>query len=97
MADPEHQKPLLNEIGDPFRALVEAAADYAIFLLDTTGHILTWNKGAQRIKGYAPAEILGCHVSVFYTEEANARRWPQYGLQMAGEKGQFQSQSQVQS
>jgi PAS domain S-box-containing protein len=92
MADPEHQKPLLNEISDPFRALVEAAADYAIFLLDTTGHILTWNKGAQRIKGYAPAEILGRHVSVFYTEEANARRWPQYELQMAGEKGQFEDE-----
>jgi len=92
MADPEHQQPILNEISDPFRALVEAAADYAIFLLDKTGHILTWNKGAQRIKGYAPADILGRHVSVFYTEEAKARRWPEYELQMAGANGHFEDE-----
>jgi len=83
MADPEHQQPILNEISDPFRALVEAVGDYAIFLLDKTGHILTWNKGAQRIKGYAAAEILGRHMSVFYSEDAKARRWPEYELQMA--------------
>jgi PAS domain S-box-containing protein len=92
MADPEHQKPLLNEISDPFRALVEAADDYAIFLLDKTGHILTWNKGAQRIKGYAAAEILGRHISVFYTEDAKARRWPEHELQMAVANGQFEDE-----
>jgi PAS domain S-box-containing protein len=92
MADQGHQQPILNELGDPFRALVEAAGDYAIFLLDKTGHILSWNKGAQRIKGYAPAEILGRHVSVFYTEEAKARRWPEYELQMAGANGQFEDE-----
>jgi PAS domain S-box-containing protein len=92
MADPEHQQPILSEISDPFRALVEAVGDYAIFLLDKTGHILTWNKGAQRIKGYASAEILGRHVSVFYTEEALARRWPDYELQMAGANGQFEDE-----
>jgi PAS domain S-box-containing protein len=92
MADPEHSQPLLSEIGDPFRALVETAADYAIFLLDKTGHVLTWNKGAQRIKGYAAAEILGRHISAFYTEEAKARRWPEYELQMAAANGQFEDE-----
>jgi PAS domain S-box-containing protein len=92
MADPESSKPLLSEISDPFRALVEAAGDYAIFLLDKTGHILTWNKGAQRIKGYAAPDILGRHISVFYTEEANARRWPQHELQMAAKNGQFEDE-----
>src|SRR5712671_2261087 len=92
MADPEYPKQLLNEISDPFRALVEAADDYAIFLLDKTGHILTWNKGAQRIKGHAAADILGRHMSVFYTEEAKARRWPEHELQMALAKGQFEDE-----
>jgi PAS domain S-box-containing protein len=92
MADPEYPKPLLSEISDPFRALVEAAGDYAIFLLDRTGHILSWNKGAQRIKGYAAAEILGRHMSVFYSEDAKARRWPEYELQMAVANGQFEDE-----
>jgi PAS domain S-box-containing protein len=90
MVEPEHS--LLNGISDPFRALVESAGDYAIFLLDKTGHVASWNKGAQRIKGYAPAEILGRHLSVFYTEEAKARRWPDYELQMAGANGQFEDE-----
>jgi PAS domain S-box-containing protein len=92
MADPEYPKPLLSEISDPFRALVETAGDYAIFLLDRTGHILSWNKGAQRIKGYAAAEILGRHMSVFYSEDAKARRWPEYELQMAVANGQFEDE-----
>ena len=49
-----------------YRILVESVADYAIFALDTEGRIITWNAGAQRLKGYAPDEIIGRHFSVFY-------------------------------
>ena len=49
-----------------YRLLVESVLDYAIFALDATGHIRTWNAGAERIKGYTPDEIIGKHFSIFY-------------------------------
>ena len=52
-----------------FRLLVEQVTEYAIFMLDPTGHILTWNAGAARIKGYLPEEIIGRHFSTFYRPE----------------------------
>ena len=52
-----------------FRSVVEAVLDYAIYLLDSDGHIKTWNAGAARIKGYAPDEILGQHFSRFFAQE----------------------------
>ena len=52
-----------------FRLLVTTVADYAIFLLDPAGHVVSWNTGAERIKGYAAAEIVGRHLSVFYPQE----------------------------
>ena len=54
---------------DHYRLLVESVKDYAIFILDPAGHITTWNEGAQRIKGYLAAEIVGEHFSVFYPAE----------------------------
>ena len=53
-----------------FRILVEGVNDYAIFMLDPTGRILTWNTGAQRLKGYTPDEIIGKPMSTFYEREA---------------------------
>jgi PAS domain S-box-containing protein len=52
-----------------FRLLVASVADYAIFLMDATGRIASWNAGARRIKGYRTSEIIGRHLSLFYTEE----------------------------
>src|SRR4051812_25535496 len=52
-----------------FRLLVEQVTEYAIFMLDPTGHVLTWNAGAERIKGYRPDEIIGRHFSTFYRPE----------------------------
>ena len=52
-----------------FRALVETARDYAIFMLDAAGRVATWNEGAQRIKGYTAEEIIGQHFSKFYMDE----------------------------
>ena len=56
----------LRRSEDRFRLLVEGVGDYAIFMLDPTGHVLSWNTGAQRIKGYSPDEIIGRHFSAFY-------------------------------
>jgi len=55
-----------------FRLLVEGVADYALYMLDPSGAITSWNIGAQRIKGYAPDEILGQHFSRFYTDTDRA-------------------------
>src|SRR4051812_36697722 len=51
------------DLNDLYRRLVESVRDYAIFALDATGHILTWNVGAERLKGYRPEEIIGRHFS----------------------------------
>jgi PAS domain S-box-containing protein len=79
-----------TEKGDPvFRLLVEAVRDYAIFVLDPEGHILTWNAGAQAIKGYTRDEILGKHFSVFYPPEAVQSGWPTRELALADKQGRF--------
>jgi PAS domain S-box-containing protein len=74
------------------RLLVEEATDYAIFVLDPQGRVATWNKGAQRLKGYTPEEILGKHFSVFYPPEAVETGWPDRELQAAAEAGRFEDE-----
>ena len=76
-------------IDDPYRRLAEAVHDYAIFMLDASGRIVTWNPGAQRIKGYRAEEIVGEHFSRFYPQEALDRRWPQQELEIAAARGRF--------
>ncbi|WP_439686008.1 histidine kinase [Cupriavidus oxalaticus] len=76
----------------PYRTLVESVQDYAIFTLDVTGHVSSWNKGAARIKGYAREEILGKHFSTFYTPDAVARHWPDAELRAAAELGRFEDE-----
>lgn len=75
-----------------FRLLVEGIQDYAIFLLDTNGHVASWNPGAERIKGYCPDEIIGKHFSVFYTEPDLASRKPWHELEVAAETGRYQDE-----
>jgi PAS domain S-box-containing protein len=75
-----------------FRQLVAGVRDYAIFLLDSQGHIASWNQGAERIKGYREDEIIGKHFSVFYPPELIARRWPEYELKLAEEEGRFEDE-----
>jgi len=53
--------------GDDCRLLIESVVDYAIFMLDTDGHVMTWNPGAERIKGWPADEIIGQHFSKFFT------------------------------
>jgi PAS domain S-box-containing protein len=75
-----------------YRQLIEAVVDYAIFQLDETGHVATWNPGAQRIKGYAPEDIIGRHFSQFYTEEDLAAGIPARALKEAAQNGRFEAE-----
>ena len=75
-----------------FRMLVDAVQDYAIFLLSTEGRVLTWNRGAERIKGYSAKEIIGQHFSVFYTPEERAAGRPMSLLGLAAERGRFEDE-----
>jgi PAS domain S-box-containing protein len=75
-----------------YRKLIEAVVDYAIFQLDPTGHVATWNPGAEHIKGYAPEEIIGKHFSKFYTEEDRNANVPTLALSEAAEKGRFEAE-----
>jgi len=75
-----------------FQLLVESVADYAIFMLDREGVVTNWNTGAERIKGYKAAEIIGQHFSRFYTEEDRAAGVPQKGLEQARAHGKFEMQ-----
>jgi PAS domain S-box-containing protein len=70
-----------------FRLLVEGTQDYAIFLLDPTGHVASWNPGAERIKGYRADEIIGQHFSRFYPQESIDRGWPAHELSVAATGG----------
>ncbi len=77
---------------ESYRLLVDSVKDYAIFMLDPTGHVLTWNAGAQRIKGYAREEIIGQHFSRFYTAEDKASGKPEHELEMAAKEGQWEDE-----
>ncbi|MBC8741663.1 PAS domain S-box protein [Paraburkholderia sp. UCT31] len=79
-------------VGVDYLSLVQAISDYAIFLLDAKGNIISWNVGAQKLKGYAESEIVGQHFSRFYTEEAVARGWPTYELEQAALTGRFEDE-----
>jgi PAS domain S-box-containing protein len=78
-----------HESADQFRRMVEGIHDCALFLLDTQGRVMTWNAGAERIKGYRAEEIIGRHFSCFYPPEAIARDWPGHELKVARERGWF--------
>jgi len=75
-----------------YRRLVEAVVDYAIFQLDATGHVATWNAGAQRIKGYQPSEIIGKHFSTFYTDGDRGAGVPQIALETARRVGKYEAE-----
>src|SRR6185437_9446122 len=82
--------PLTEEV--PYRLLVDAITDYAVFMLDSSGTIVSWNPGAQRFKGYSPHEIIGQHFSRFYTEEDRLSGLPTRALSTAAREGRFESE-----
>jgi PAS domain S-box-containing protein len=75
---------------DRYRRLIEGITDYAIYMLDPTGVVTSWNPGAQRFKGYTATEIIGQHFSRFYTEEDRAVGLPAEALQRAVTEGRFE-------
>ena len=72
-----------------YQTLVEQVKDYAIFMLDPTGRILTWNEGARRFKGYEPSEIIGKHFSIFYPQTDKENDKPGFELKMAEDLGRY--------
>ena len=72
-----------EELEQRFGFLVRHVKDYAIFLIDPEGRVMSWNNGAQQIKGYSESEIIGQHISVFYTDEDNRLGEPFLNLQRA--------------
>jgi PAS domain S-box-containing protein len=87
-----HADEQLRQNTEVFQLLVAAVRDYAIFMLDPEGNVATWNAGAQRIKGYAPSEIIGRHFSTFYSEEDKQNRKPERELEIAREKGSVEDE-----
>lgn len=75
-----------------YKHLVESIQDYAIFMLDPNGYVETWNKGAERIKGYSSSEIVGQHFSVFYTTEDKIRNHTEYEINVAKNVGRYQEE-----
>lgn len=75
-----------------YRLLIEGITDYAIFSMDSRGHVTSWNSGAQRIKGYAPDEIIGKHFSAFYPDEDRKAGLPETVLRTAEKEGHFEGE-----
>ena len=91
LTERRRQDELLRLSEERFRLLVEGVQDYAIFMLDPGGHVVSWNAGAQKNKGYAAAEIIGQHFSVFYPPEV-APGWPDEELRIARQDGRFEDE-----
>jgi len=82
LADTEHR----------FRLLIESVTDYAIYMLDPSGHIVNWNPGARRIKGYTRDEVMGQHFGRFYTDEEREEGVPARALKAASELGKYEAE-----
>ena len=79
----------LRRSEEVFRQLVTAVKDYAIFMLDVDGTVASWNAGAQNIKGYPAAEIVGRHFRVFYPQEEQDAKHPEHNLELALRDGVY--------
>jgi PAS domain S-box-containing protein len=88
---PETAESGLHSYETQFRLMVEEVTDYAIFMLDPQGQVVSWNKGARRIKGYEAGEIVGRHFSCFYTAADQQRGVPMRALKVAAATGHFRN------
>jgi len=77
---------------ETFQQLVDAVTDYAIYMLDPEGRVVTWNSGAERFKGYTADEIIGEHFSRFFSPEDRDLRLPQHALETAASEGRFEAE-----
>ena len=83
---------IAHESGDLHRLLVDRVQDYAIFALDPGGYIMSWNSGAERLKGYTAAEAIGKHFSMFYPRERIDEGFPEFELRTAAATGRFEDE-----
>ncbi len=88
----KHVEEQLRWTEESFRLMVESVTDYAIVMLDPKGIVVSWNAGAERIKGYSAEEIVGQHFSRFYPEEDIQSGKPQSDLDVVAAKGQFEDE-----
>src|SRR6476646_9116411 len=82
----------LHQTAEQFHILVDSVEEYAIYLLDSTGNVVTWNTGAEKIKGYTAEEIIGKNFACFYTVEDVAAGKPQRNLREAVRRGHIRDQ-----
>ena len=82
----------IRESEKRFAVLVEALKEYALFMVDPEGFILTWNAGAERMSGYRPEEAIGRHISIFYPSTDQGQGRPARALEQALSKGSYQEQ-----
>lgn len=82
----------LRQSEEKLRSMIASVRDYAFYMLDPTGRVVTWNPGAERIKGYRKEEILGEPFSRFFTAEDVAERRPQRALEIAASEGRFEEE-----
>ena len=84
--------PVLNDTAEQFHILVDSVEEYAIYLLDPNGNVITWNTGAEKIKGYSAEEIIGKNFASFYTADDVAAGQPQRNLREAARRGYVRDQ-----
>jgi PAS domain S-box-containing protein len=88
-SDPEHRA---HQAERRLQLLIDSVSDYGIFMLDPTGRVETWNRGAEQIKGYRPQEIIGQTIETFYTPEDRASGRPRALLEIARTKGRVEDE-----
>jgi len=88
----ERESAMLRE-QERYRSFVESVKDYAIYVLDAEGRVASWNKGAERIKGYSASEIVGQSFSRFFTEEDLREGKPEEELRIAAQQGHFEGEA----
>jgi PAS domain S-box-containing protein len=92
ISERKNAEELLRKSENSFHLLVNSVKDYAIFMVDLSGKVASWNSGAESIKGYRSAEIIGQNIDIFYTEEQRKKNEPQYNLQMARLNGHYETE-----
>jgi PAS domain S-box-containing protein len=92
MSDDRSTESVLQQTEEQFHILLDSVEEYAIYMIDPTGNVMTWNSGAQKIKQYTAAEIIGKNFACFYTAEDVAAEKPQRNLREAARKGHIRDQ-----
>ena len=92
MAERQSTESALRDTAEQFHILVDSVEEYAIYMLDPSGNGVTWNKGAQKIKGYTAEEIIGKNFACFYTAEDVSADKPQRNLREAARRGHIRNQ-----